>query len=99
AVHALEASGDAALLRRGVHRMTRDARAPLAVHAVDFALRARRGDARALRSAAVIVGRCASDHAAAILAHVALGWSHPLRALGMGTVGSAARAALAGADL
>ena len=97
AAHALRASGDAKLVRRGVHRMMRDPRAPLAVHAVDLALRARRGDPRALRSAAMIVGRVASRHAASILAHVTLGWSDPLRALGTAT--RVARAALDGADL
>jgi hypothetical protein len=97
AAHALHASGEGDQLRRGVHRMTRDARAPLAAHALDLALRARRRDRRALRSAALIVGRVASAHARAVLAHVTLGWSDPLRAIG--TAGSVARAALAGADL
>jgi hypothetical protein len=94
AIHAL---GDESLVRRGVHRMTRDSDAPLAAHAIDFALRARRGDPRMLRAAAMIVGRCASDHAAAIVAHVAFGWSNPFKSLA--TAASAARAAVAGADL
>jgi hypothetical protein len=79
AAHATETSAR----ERGVspagilHRVARDAAkrkdAPLAAHAVSFAVRARRGDARALRSAAMIVGKIASAHARG----VALGFLGP----------------------
>ncbi|HEY2512931.1 MAG TPA: hypothetical protein VGI39_18820 [Polyangiaceae bacterium] len=52
-----------------VHRVARRAAkrrgAPAAAHALDAAYRARKGDGRALRSAAMLVGRCASTHGAA----------------------------------
>ena len=78
---AAHAIGDAKRVRRAAHRAAMRADAPLAAHAIQLGLRAKKGEARALRSAATLVGRLASDHLGAIVANVTLGWSNPLRAL------------------
>jgi hypothetical protein len=94
---AAHAVGDEKRVRRGVRRMLRSADAPLAVHALDVALRARRRDPRVLRSVATLVGRCATQHGPSMLAHVTLGWCRPFAALGLAA--SALEAAQDGADL
>ncbi len=55
--------------------------APLAAHAIDVACRARRGDTRALRSAAILLGRATSARAGGIAFQLLASWCGPVRGL------------------
>jgi hypothetical protein len=74
--------------------------APLAAHVIDVACRARTCDSRALRSAAMLVGRCFETHARGIAMGLAASWCAPLRQVSR-VIDSArvARAAMANAEL
>ena len=83
----------------GVPRAARGAAkrsdAPLAAHAVDVICRARAGDVRALRSAAMLLGRVTSAHARGLAFQLLGSWWAPLRDLTQLTAPlGAARAAL-----
>ncbi len=86
AVHSFRGAGD----RLSTRRMLRDAAkvaleqpdAPLAAHVIDVACRPRACDAKALRSAAMLVGRCVEMHARGIAVGLLTSWSSwcaPLR--------------------
>lgn len=63
AAHAAGAS--AVAVHRAARHVAKRRGAPAAAHALDAMYRARKGDGRALRSAAMLVGRCASTHGSA----------------------------------
>jgi hypothetical protein len=87
AAHAVEATArergvsSAGILHRTARAAVKRSDAPLAAYAVDVACRARKGDARALRSAATLLGRAASGHARGIALQLFGSWCAPLRDL------------------
>jgi hypothetical protein len=87
AAHAVEATArergvsSAGILHRTARAAVKRSDAPLAAYAVDVACRARKRDARALRSAASLLGRAASGHARGIALQLFGSWCSPLRDL------------------
>jgi hypothetical protein len=87
AAHAVEVSArerrvsSAGILHRTARVAVKRIDAPLAAHAVDVACRARKGDARALRAAAILLGRATAAHARGLALQLFGSWSAPLRDL------------------
>jgi hypothetical protein len=106
AVHALEETARAQglpprpILSRTARELTRDPEAPLAAHALEVVYRARSGDSRVLRAAAILVGRATTVHARGLALQLLGSWCAPLRKLTtLGAPLAAARAAMDGAEL
>jgi hypothetical protein len=101
AAHAVELSArergvsSEGILRRAARVAVRRSDAPLAAHAIDVACRARSGDPRALRSAAILLGRATAAHARGLAFQLFGSWCAPLRELTqLAAPFGAARAAL-----
>jgi hypothetical protein len=85
----------AGILHRAARRAVKRSDAPLAAHAVDVMCRARSGDRRALRAAAILLGRATSAHARGLALQLLGSWCAPLRDLTqLGAPLGAARAAV-----
>ena len=104
AVHSSRGDDDSAstrhVLRHAATVALKQPEAPLAAHVIDVACRARACDSKALRSAAMLVGRCFETHARGIAMGLAASWCAPLRQVSR-VIDSAkvARAAMANAEL
>ena len=86
------------VLYRVARREAKRGGAPLAAQALDVACLARAGDARALRSAAMLIGRASSGNARGIALQLLSAWCAPLREIArFAAPFGAARAALEGA--
>jgi hypothetical protein len=105
AVYSVRARGESvASTRRALGRAASDATgapdAPLAAHIVDAACRVRRCDGRALRSVAMLVGRCFEAHASGVALGLAASWFGPARSVSrVRDLTRVAHAATANADL
>lgn len=88
------------ILSRAARELTRHPDAPLAAHALEVVCRVRSGDSRALRSAAILVGRATTAHARGLALQLLGSWCAPLRKLTtLGAPLAAARAAMESAEL
>jgi hypothetical protein len=88
------------ILSRTARELTRDPGAPLAAHALEVVYRARSGDSRVLRSAAMLVGRATTAHARGLALQLLGSWCAPFRKLStLGAPLAAARAAMESAEL
>jgi hypothetical protein len=101
AAHAVELSArergvsSAGVLHRAARRAIKRSGAPLAAHATDVMCRTLAGDRRALRSAAILLGRATSTHARGLALQLFGAW-RPLRELSqLGALMGAPRAAQA----
>ncbi len=88
------------VLRHAATVALKQPEAPLAAHVIDVACRARACDSKALRSTAMLVGRCFQTHARGIAMGLLASWCAPLRQVSR-VIDSArvARAARANAEL
>ena len=88
------------VLSRASRTAADEKNAPLAAHAVEVVCRVRSGDPRALRSAAMLLGRATSAHARGLALQLFGSWCAPLRELTkLAAPLAAARAAVEGAEL
>jgi hypothetical protein len=71
----------AGILHRAARRAMKRGDAPLAAHAADVMCRTLAGDRRALRSAAILLGRATSAHARGLALQLVGSWCSPLREL------------------
>ena len=105
AAHAVEVSArergvpSAGVLRRAARTASQRCGAPLAAHAAELVERARSRDVRALRSAAILLGRATTAHARGLAFQAFGSWSAPFRDLTqLVSPFRAARAALESAE-